>query len=188
MNQELSPEQSAYIRKLAQRYVYYRKSAAIDAQDLMSAATLRWWQFCQRNPDLQDERVIQICFYQQVKGAMRDVIRDSSPVKVTRTMQAQMKAYQRPYTVELDHVIDIQAGEEHADYELWMDVVASLKKLPEREQLILSLYFERDFSFTEIAEILEVSVSTVTRAYRKALDAIKKDLAEPNLYAKNQSR
>lgn len=185
---EFNTEQEGYIQRLARRYVQYRKSASIDFQDLASAARIRWWQFCTRNPDLTDERVIQICFYQQVKGAMRDVVRSSSPVKVTRTMQAKMSAYQNPYTVELDHVIDVCAGDtEHFDHELWMDVMNSLKKLPERDQIILSLYFERGFTYTEIAEIFEVSVSTITRSYKRALERIKTDVTGSRTDAKKRT-
>lgn len=185
--QELSLEQQNYIRRLAQRYVHYRKSASIDADDLVSAASIRWWQFCVRHTDLTDERVIAICFYQQVKGAMRDVVRASSPVKVTRTMQAQLQAYQQPYTVELESVIDVQAGEENTDLDQWLDVVASLKRLPEREQIVLSLYFERDLTFTEIAQVLGVSISTATRIYRRGIQTVREDIGSSHADAKKES-
>lgn len=184
MNFELSPEQSKYIHRLAYRYVQYRKSSSIDVEDLKSAAAIRWWRFCTQHENLEDERVLQICFYQQVKGAMRDIVRDSTPVKVTRTMRSKLQAYQQPYTVELDHAIDVYAGEAMADPEIWMDVVNSLKKLSERDQLILSLYFEQGFNFSEIAEILELSVSTITRAYQRSLDILKKDLRKSENDAK----
>lgn len=187
VSQDLSPEQTRYVERLARRYVRLRKSGSIDEEDLRSAASIRWWQFRVRNPDVMDERLLMACFYQQVKGAMRDVVRDSSPVKVTRTVQSRMEAYQRPYTVEMDHAIDIPVGDSQVDVETWMDVVASLKKLPEREQIILSLYFERDFTFSEIAQVFEVSVSTITRAYKKAIDLIRADLLETSIHAKNQS-
>jgi len=187
LSQELSPEQVRYVQRLAYRYVKYRKSASIDVQDLVSAANIRWWQFGIRHPDICDEKTLQICFYQQVKGAMRDIIRESSPVKVTRTMQAQMQAYQKPYAVSFDHVVDVQAGEHQPDLDVWLDVVNSLKKLPEREQVILSLYIEQGYSYSEIAEIYEVSVSTITRAYRKAIDLIKQDLTNVNDRAKKRS-
>lgn len=184
MEYELTQEQTRYIQRLANRYVQYRKSGSIDQQDLISAANLRWWQFCRKNPELTDERTIQICFYQQTKGAMRDVVRDSSPVKVTRTMQAKLQAYQRPYTVPVEHAIDFHAGDDSHDRDQWMDILDSLRKLSEREQIILSLYFEKGYSYTEIAEIFEVSVSTITRTYQKAIVRLKNDLAEPALSAK----
>ncbi|QQE78119.1 sigma-70 family RNA polymerase sigma factor [Alicyclobacillus sp. SO9] len=176
MQIDWSEEEAQYVERLATRYTQYRKSAAIDRDDLKSAAMIRWWRFRTRHPEVVDEKTRQICFYQQVKGAMRDVVRDSAPVKVTRTMQAKMKAYQRPSTVTLDHVIDVRAVDTEHDRELWMDVLNELRRLPEREQLILSLYFEQGLNFTEIAQVLDVSVSTVTRAYQKSIDTLRKNL------------
>lgn len=184
----LTAEQSLYIKKLAQRYVQFRKSASIDRDDLISAATTRWWQFCIRNTHIQDETLLTKSFYHHVKGAMRDVVRDSSPVKVTRTMQAQMRAYQTPYTVELDHAVDILAGEPQRDVDQWLDVVNGLKHLSERDRIILSLYFEQDLTFSEIAEVLDVAVSTVTRAYHRSIDSLKKILSESENDAKKLSK
>ncbi|RIV20819.1 sigma-70 family RNA polymerase sigma factor [Alicyclobacillaceae bacterium I2511] len=184
----LSVEQNSYIRRLAFRYVQFRKSGSIDVDDLISAAAARWWEFCIRHPDLQDEVVLKVCFYQQTKGAMKDVTRQSAPLKVTRTMQAQMQAYQglaRPYTVDLDHAVDVQVGDLESDPDLWMDVVNSLRRLPERERLILSLYFEQGLNYSEIAEVCKVAVSTVTRAYGRAIATLKKDLQVTLEHAKN---
>ncbi len=186
----LSIEQSSYIRRLASRYVRFRKSGSIDTDDLISAAAARWWQFCVRHPDLRDEQVLQICFYQQTKGAMKDVTRQSAPVKITRTMQTQMQVYRNcasPYTVDLEHAVDIQVGEQEADVDLWLDVMNSLRQLPERERLILSLYFEQGLSYSEIATVLKVAVSTVTRAYKRAIEILKKDLGVMGEPAKNSS-
>ena len=163
------------MKRLANRLIKWRKSAAIDADDLIAAASLRWWQFIVRNADLQTED-LDLLFRQQVKFAMRDQIRDSSPVKVTRTYQAKLKAYEHPYTVNIESTLDIRAGDDFEFTDELMDVLSSIQKLPERDQLILSLSIDQGYSFTEIAYVLEVSVSTVTRAYQKALDTIKKNL------------
>lgn len=184
---QLSQEETGYVQRLARRYSKLRKSSMIDADDLISAANLRWWQFCLRQTEGLDEGFRRACFYQQVKGAMRDVVRDSSPVKVTRTMQAQLKAYERPSAVPLDYAVDVQVGDESLDSEVWMDVIAGLKRLGEREQIILSLYFEHGFNFSEIAQVLEVSVSTVTRTYHKAIESLKRDLGVPLSSAKKFS-
>ncbi|MCY0893415.1 MAG: sigma-70 family RNA polymerase sigma factor [Acidibacillus sp.] len=176
MDYEISTEQSGYIQRLATRYVRYRKSGSIDKEDLISAANSRWWQFCLRQHHSLDETLVKMCFYEQVKGAMRDVVRSSSPVNVTRTMHKNMQAYQQPYTVDLNYAVNILAGDEQGDHDQWLDVVTSLGNLPQREQIILSLYFERDLNFSRIAEILEVSVSTITRSYQSALEHIRKDL------------
>ena len=177
-NHVVSAEQHHYIKRLAYRLIGFRKSASIDIDDLISAAELRWWQYCVRTPEITETSAIDTLFRQQIKYAMRDLLRDSAPVKVTRTYQAQLQAYERPYTVELDHAIDISAGDEHIDTELWMDVTNLISKLPEKEQIVLSLYHVEGYSFTEIAYAMDIAVSTVTRMYQRSIDTLKKNLTQ----------
>ncbi len=177
-NHVVTDEQHRYIQRLAYRLIRFRKSASIDSDDLVSAAEMRWWQYCMRTPELTDTSSIDALFRQHIKFAMRDLLRDSTPVKVTRTYKAQLQAYDQPYTVELDHAIDITAGEEHVDTELWMDVTTLITKLPEKEQIVLALYHTDGYSFTEIAYALDVSVSTVTRMYKRSIDSLKINLAQ----------
>ncbi len=173
---DFTPEQMSYLKRLAIRLAGLRKSAAIDADDLVGAAALRWWQFCLRQGlscacDAND-----ILFRQQSKYGMRDALRDSSPVKVTRTEQAKLRAYETPYTVDLEHAVNLSAGVVYEDHELWMDVIHALQQLEDRERLIISLFVEHGYTFTEIAYAMDVSISTVTRAYHQALDKVKKNL------------
>ncbi|WP_245926334.1 RNA polymerase sigma factor [Sulfoacidibacillus thermotolerans] len=183
---DLTPEQMLYIKRLAHRLIQWRKSGSVDVDDLISAARTRWWKYCLRHPELADgvkgdepsKDWVMIAFRQQVKYAMRDVLRDSSPVKVTRTYQAKIKAYETPYSVSLEHAINIRAGEEVADHDLWLDVISSIRQLSQRDQIILSLYAEQGYSFTEIAYALDLSVSTVSRAYQRTIELIKKNVEE----------
>ena len=172
----LTEERIHYIRRLAYRYVRLRRSAAIDEDDLVSAASLRWWQFTVTRLHAFDTVPEEVLFRQQIKFAMRDTIRESEPVKVTRTQRSKLKAYEMPYSVDIEHVINISAGEEHTDPELWLDVVNSLQTLSVKEQTVLSLSVMHGYTFTEIAYAMNVSVSTVTRQYQNALEKIKKDL------------
>lgn len=172
----LTDERIQYIKRLAYRYAQYRRSAFIDAEDLVSCAMTRWWQFCQhRDPppsDIPDE----VLFRQQVKFAMKDAIRTSDPVKVSRSYQSKLKAYEMPYAVSLDHAQDVQTDESPVDPEMWLDVPSALKTLSEEEQILLSLIVDQGYSFTEVAAVFGVAVSTVTRQYRAALDRVKKNL------------
>ena len=183
---EVTNEQMEYMKRLARRLIQWRKSASIDADDLISAASMRWWQFLMRNPDLKnDNAVTDLIFRQQVKFAMRDQIRDSSPVKVTRTYQAKLQAYQQHYTVDIESTLDIRAGDDFEYTDELIDVLSSIQKLPERDQIILSLSIDQGYSFTEIAYVLDVSVSTVTRAYQKSIDILKKNLHDLQIARKN---
>ncbi len=189
---DFTVEQEQYVRRLALRLVHWRKSNSIDCDDLISVARTRWWQYCLRhkesmphneNQDTSEEWIM-IAFRQQVKFAMRDTLRDSSPVKVTRSYQAKMKAYETPYTVDLEHAINIRAGDEVSDSELWQDVVVSIQQLSQRDQIILSLFVEQGYTFTEISCAMDLSVSTISRAYQRALQTIKNNVKENRIARK----
>jgi len=83
----------------------------------------------------------------------------------------QMKAYEMPYAVSLDHAQDVQTDESPVDPEMWLDVPSALKTLSEEEQILLSLIVDQGYSFTEV-----VAVSAMTRHYRAALDRVRKNL------------
>jgi RNA polymerase sigma factor for flagellar operon FliA len=48
-------------------------------------------------------------------------------------------------------------------------LVASIDKLPEREKLLLGLYYEQELNFKEIAAVLEVSESRVCQLHSQAV-------------------
>ncbi|KYP81722.1 sigma-70 family RNA polymerase sigma factor [Ferroacidibacillus organovorans] len=175
----LTDEQTAYIRRLSYRYTQLRKSSIIDADDLIAVAKNRWWQFCVRlnqEGSPWDFDALAIIFRQQVKFAMRDAVRNSYPVKVTRSYQQKLQAYQMPNTISIDHALDITSDDGNIDQELWMDVMNALKELSHDEQLLLSLHIKDGYNFTEIAYVLDVAVSTITRRYQKTIEKLKKKL------------
>ncbi|MCY0870255.1 MAG: hypothetical protein OWT27_06660 [Firmicutes bacterium] len=173
---DLTDQQQMYIRRLARRLIGLRKSGAVDVDDLMSAAAARWWHFCIQHPEYPVDGDCDIVFREQVKFAMRDILRTSYPVKITRADQAKLAAYETISSVSLEHAAGLEAIPEFEDYDLWLDVVAALQRLSEREQMILSLHIDRGLTFTEIAYAMQIAVSTATRSYQGALQKIKKDL------------
>lgn len=48
-------------------------------------------------------------------------------------------------------------------------VVAGIDKLPEREKIVMGLYYERDLNFREIAAVLEVTESRVCQLHGQAV-------------------
>ena len=50
--------------------------------------------------------------------------------------------------------------------------------LPEREKLVLSLYYDEDMNLREIGEVLEVSESRVCQIHGQALIRLRSRLAE----------
>ena len=49
------------------------------------------------------------------------------------------------------------------------EVVAAIGRLPEKEQMVLSLYYERDLNLKEIGEVLGVTESRVCQIHGQAL-------------------
>jgi RNA polymerase sigma factor for flagellar operon FliA len=52
-------------------------------------------------------------------------------------------------------------------------LVAAIEALPEREKLLLSLYYEQDLNFKEIAAVLEVSESRVCQLHGQAVSRLR---------------
>ena len=54
----------------------------------------------------------------------------------------------------------------------------AIKNLPERESLVMSLYYDEDLNLREIGEILGVSESRVCQIHRQALMRLKARLSD----------
>ncbi|PID63243.1 MAG: RNA polymerase sigma factor FliA [Gammaproteobacteria bacterium] len=68
---------------------------------------------------------------------------------------------------------------EHMEYQLFRGALAnSISNLPEREALVMSLYYEEELNLREIGEILGVSESRVCQIHGQAMKRLKLRLAE----------
>jgi len=68
--------------------------------------------------------------------------------------------------------------EETVDDSLRLAVIAAIDRLPERERLVLSLYYEQELNLKEIGAILKVTESRVCQLHGQALLRLKSQLAE----------
>jgi len=57
--------------------------------------------------------------------------------------------------------------------DLMTDVISSIKELPEREQLVLSLYYNEELTFKEIGKVLDITESRVCQLHARALISLK---------------
>jgi RNA polymerase sigma factor for flagellar operon FliA len=55
-------------------------------------------------------------------------------------------------------------------------LIDSLKELPEREQLVMNLYYTRDLNLREIGLVLEVSESRVCQLHAQAIGRLRKTM------------
>ncbi|GAB4464186.1 MAG: RNA polymerase sigma factor WhiG [Anaerolineae bacterium] len=69
------------------------------------------------------------------------------------------------------------------DHELKAELVSAVQKLPEREQLMISLYYNDGLTMKEIGQVLDVSESRVSQIHARAMLTLRsfiKDRGEPN--------
>ena len=60
-------------------------------------------------------------------------------------------------------------------------LVENIKTLPEKEQLVMSLYYDDELNFREIGEILEVTESRICQLHGQALLRIKSKMSDWNI-------
>jgi RNA polymerase sigma factor FliA len=79
-----------------------------------------------------------------------------------------------------DHARDEGPGPfDHIEDAGFRDAMASaIEGLPERERLVLSLYYDEDMNLREIGEVLEVSESRVCQIHGQALVRVRARLSE----------
>lgn len=57
-------------------------------------------------------------------------------------------------------------------------LASSIASLPARERLVVSLYYERELNMEEVAEVLDLDKSTISRSHGRALLMLKSALAD----------
>jgi len=79
-----------------------------------------------------------------------------------------------------DHARDERPGPfDHIEDEGFRDALAAaIEQLPEREKLVLSLYYDDEMNLREIGEVLDVSESRVCQIHGQALVRLRARLAE----------
>jgi len=86
---------------------------------------------------------------------------------------------------ELDHEGDASLHEKFADenqadpldvleeQDMLTEMMSSIKELPEREQLVLSLYYTEELTFKEIGKVLDLTESRVCQLHARAILSLK---------------
>ncbi|MDH3220866.1 MAG: RNA polymerase sigma factor FliA [Gammaproteobacteria bacterium] len=67
-----------------------------------------------------------------------------------------------------------------SDDEYQRQLAESIRQLPDKEQLVMSLYYDDELNFREIGEILEVTESRICQLHGQALLRIKSRMSEWN--------
>lgn len=74
--------------------------------------------------------------------------------------------------------MDFQPESNLLDHDLKAQLRESIDQLPERERLIVSLYYFSELTYKEIAEVLEISESRISQLHTKAILKLKTSLKD----------
>jgi RNA polymerase sigma factor for flagellar operon FliA len=72
------------------------------------------------------------------------------------------------------------------EQELEVNLLSAIKSLPEREQLVLSLYYYNELTLKEIGEVLHVSESRVCQLHARAVMSLRAGLTQARPQPRDQ--
>lgn len=79
-------------------------------------------------------------------------------------------------TKQIPHEDAILPEQAFSDHQFREELTNALERLPERERMALSLYYERELNLREIGEVLGVSESRVCQIHGQALARLRADI------------
>ncbi len=113
------------------------------------------------------------------------------PLAAYQTMLGDARGHQLLYfedfgeSDEDESFLDKQAASEDSmplpqllDANLRACIIAGIENLPEREQLLMSLYYEQDFNLREISEVFGVSESRICQLHGQAIARLRAKLRD----------
>ncbi len=101
------------------------------------------------------------------------ILRDSSVAQIFSIDDGEEST---DYKIEMSS--DSDPDKEYIDEQFHSELTSSINQLPERERLVMSLYYEEEMNLREIGSLLEVSESRVCQIHGKALVMLRAKLSE----------
>ena len=78
-----------------------------------------------------------------------------------------------------DHFAKHEPNDAHLEeQELVRELARALRNLPERAQVLLSLYHKEELSMREVSEVLEISEHRVRQLHARALSALREMIGD----------
>lgn len=81
----------------------------------------------------------------------------------------------RPVSVDYESIADTAMAEDTTEKQ---DVMSAVRALPEEYRAVVYLYYYEGYTLGEVAEILEISLSTVRRHMERALNLLREALTD----------
>ncbi len=121
---------------------------------------------------------------QELEGALK---RAPSDAEIAEHMSLDINAYHQmlrdtaigrvtPVDAQELHTEDQNPQKNHENKGLILDIIAGIEQLPEREKLVMSLYYEQELNLKEIGLVLGVSESRVSQIHSQAIARLRSQL------------
>lgn len=128
-------------------------------------------QLVQKNQPLDDKRVMaELGMDEKSYKELLEIAGRSYVVSLDEVLTTQDSDMQREFFIEDDAPSPAEIVEKNEDVER---VQAALSSLPERQQLLLTLYYHEGLTLKEIGNVLGVTESRVSQIHAKALASLR---------------
>jgi RNA polymerase sigma-70 factor (ECF subfamily) len=109
--------------------------------------------------------------YEHVKRWMYVIVRNEAIDYLRARTRARENQHDIAY---LESGVEEQAETERVKANLLQDIYKEIEKLPRQRKTILTMYFFKQMTTTEIADVMDLSPQTVLNHKTKAIDALRK--------------
>ena len=154
---------SEQVLTLAYRIVSSRE----DAEDIAQKVFVKVYQGINR---FRGDASFSTWLYTIVKNECYSHLRKKRPEMISIDEEAELI---NPVSIEYPEKTP-ESMDSKMDFQ--MAVMECLKKLPPKYNLVIQLYFYRQLKYVEIAEILQIPLSTVKTHLHRALKALRKEV------------
>ena len=137
------------------RFAFFRTGSLSDSQDIVQSVFLRMYE---RKSDLSKVENLKNYLYRSISNSCLDYLRKKQRIKAQ----------------PLDSVV--MAAEENESDEItreYLRIREMMESIPEEQANIILMRTVDGLAFTEIAEILSISVSTVKSRFKYGIDKLK---------------
>jgi len=87
--------------------------------------------------------------------------------------------FEQDFSKSIEQVIDLSTEDPYEKFdeeEIKKSLTETIEKLPQKQQLVIALYYYEELSLAEISEALSISVSRVSQLHREAVKLLKKKI------------
>ncbi|HNW96438.1 MAG TPA: sigma-70 family RNA polymerase sigma factor [Candidatus Paceibacterota bacterium] len=157
-----------YLRQVYGLVFYYVKNES-DASDLTQDVFLKMWKNLKK---FKKDEIFLNWLSVIAKNTALDFIKKKKTIPFSEFMN------ENEENVLVETLADIKPtpDDEVAQAEITRELYAASGKLPEKYQQVVSLHYEQNLTFQEIADLLGESINTVKSRYRRAIAMLREGL------------